>query len=86
MREMVTAQAATTQVLLQIQESLRNLAPPHQNVPPPEVNEGNNHNRLLNQFRKTNPPSFQGEYDPDIAEKWIRQIEKIFRVLDCTIE
>ena len=86
LREMAATQAATAQILLQIQESLRNLVPPQQNAPPLEVHEGNNHNRLLNQFRKTTPPSFQGEYDPDIAERWIRQIEKIFGVLDCTAE
>ena len=45
---------------------------PQQNVAQPEVNEGNGINKLLNQFRKANPPSFRGEYDPDVAERWVR--------------
>ena len=27
-----------------------------------------------------------GEYDLDVVERWVRQIEKIFRVLKCTTE
>ena len=41
---------------------------------------------MLNRFRKANLPSFQGEYDPDVAKRWVRQIEKIFGVLECTTE
>ena len=48
LREMAATQAATAQILLQIQETLRNMAPPQQNVAPPGVQEGNGINRLLN--------------------------------------
>ena len=60
MREMAATQATTAQILLQIQESLRNLVQPQQNVGHPEANEGNDHNWLLSQFRKANPPTFRG--------------------------
>ena len=43
-------------------------------------------NRLLNQFRKENPPSFLGEHDPVKAKRWVMQLEKIFGVLECTME
>ena len=36
-------------------------------------------NRGLHQFEKLNPPSFNGELDPMIAEKWIVRVEKIFQ-------
>ena len=86
LRDMAATQAATAQILLQIQETLRNMNQPQQNVAPPVTNEGNGINKLLNQFRKANPPSFHGEYDPEVAERWVRQIEKIFGVLECTTE
>ena len=35
-------------------------------------------NHGLYQFEKLNPPSFNGEPDPMIAEKWIMRVEKIF--------
>ena len=82
---MAATQVATAQILLQIQETLRNMNQPQQNVIQLEVSEGNNINRLLNQFKKAYPPLFQGEYDPDVIERWVRQIEKIFRVLKCTL-
>ena len=37
----------------------------------------NNPNRALKQFQKLNPPAFEGEADPLLAEKWICQIWKI---------
>ena len=43
-------------------------------------------NRLLNQFRKANPPSFLGEDDLVKAKRWVMQLEKIFGVLECTME
>ena len=62
------------------------MAPPQPNVVPPVPQENNGINKLLNQFRKANPPSFCGEYDPNVAERWVRQLEKIFGVLECTTE
>ena len=36
------------------------------------------------EFRKLNPPSFRGVFDPDKADEWIKAVEKIFAILDCT--
>ena len=36
------------------------------------------------EFRKANPPSFRGAYDPNKANEWIKAMEKIFFVLDCS--
>ena len=36
--------------------------------------------------RKENSPSFRGAYNPNLADEWIKSIEKIFTVLACTEE
>ena len=35
----------------------------------------------LDRFQRKNPPSFNGGYNPDGAQNWIREIEKIFQVM-----
>ena len=35
------------------------------------------------EFKKANPPSFRGAFDPDKADEWVKAMEKIFSVLDC---
>lgn len=40
--------------------------------------------RSLSRFQKNNPPTFKGRYDSDGAQTWLREIEKIFRVMTCT--
>jgi len=37
----------------------------------------------LDRFQRNNPPTFNGGYNPDGAQNWIREIEKIFRVMAC---
>ena len=37
----------------------------------------------LDRFQRNNPPSFSRGYNPDGAQNWIREIEKIFRVMAC---
>jgi len=37
----------------------------------------------LNHFQQNNPPGFNGGYNPDSAQNWIREIEKIFQVMTC---
>ncbi|XP_040862763.1 uncharacterized protein [Glycine max] len=37
----------------------------------------------LDRFQRNNPPSFNGGYNPDGAQNWIREIDKIFRVMAC---
>ena len=43
-----------------------------------------NPRRALEQFQKLNLPAFKGEADPIQAEEWLRQIEKILDVMECT--
>ena len=37
----------------------------------------------LSEFRKATPPSFHGDYNPVLAEKWVMQLGKIFTVMGC---
>ncbi|XP_028215148.1 uncharacterized protein LOC114397257 [Glycine soja] len=37
----------------------------------------------LDRFQRNNPPTFKGGYDPEGVEAWLREIEKIFRVMEC---
>ena len=79
-----TVQAATAQILQQIQAAFQQMPLGNQNVG--QGDEGNQINKLMNHFRKANPPSFLGEPDPVKAERWIMQLEKIFGVLNCSSE
>ena len=38
----------------------------------------------LDHFQRNNPPSFNGGYNPDGAQNWIREMEKNFRVMACS--
>ncbi|MCH90386.1 TIR-NBS-LRR resistance protein, partial [Trifolium medium] len=40
--------------------------------------------RELRDFSQYNPPKFNGEHDPDKADRWLENIEKIFEMLHCT--
>ena len=51
---------------------------------PPNVDE-NTGSRSLATFQRENPPTFEGKYDPEGAQDWLRKIERIFRVMDCTL-
>ncbi|MQL78453.1 hypothetical protein Taro_010881 [Colocasia esculenta] len=39
---------------------------------------------LHRNFRSLNPPRFSGSPDPDDAENWQEEIERIFQVMQCT--
>ncbi|KAJ4717071.1 Retrotransposon protein, putative, Ty3-gypsy subclass [Melia azedarach] len=39
---------------------------------------------VVEQFRKLQPPFFEGSINPLVAEEWVRELEKIFRLIDCT--
>ena len=39
--------------------------------------------RKLGNFQRNNPPLFKGAHDPEGAQKWLKEIERIFRVIDC---
>ncbi|XP_058725580.1 uncharacterized protein LOC131596861 [Vicia villosa] len=49
----------------------------------PNANE-NAGSRSLATFQRENPPVFKGKHDPDGALEWLKEIERIFRVMDCT--
>nr|KYP31822.1 hypothetical protein KK1_047673 [Cajanus cajan] len=38
------------------------------------------------EFKKCSPPQFRGDADPDVADHWICELEKIFSVLGCSEE
>ncbi|XP_073224792.1 uncharacterized protein [Cicer arietinum] len=38
---------------------------------------------VMDRFHKANPPSFEGHYNPNGAQKWLQEVEKIFRGVAC---
>lgn len=47
-------------------------------------NCGTDEFHVLGKFKKNNPSTFKGRYDPEGAQAWILESEKIFRVMACT--
>ncbi|XP_020224157.1 uncharacterized protein LOC109806187 [Cajanus cajan] len=47
---------------------------------------GSQESRDLAEFWKCHPPQFKGEADPEVADHWICELEKIFTVLGCSQE
>ena len=45
---------------------------------------GNNETRILETFQRNNPPTFKGKHEPDEAMVWLKEVERIFRLMDCT--
>ena len=39
---------------------------------------------LHRNFWNMDPPRFEGSIDPDVAEHWVKEIERVFRVMQCT--
>ena len=39
---------------------------------------------MLETFLRNHPPTFKGRYDPDGAQNWLKKIERIFRVMECS--
>ena len=46
-------------------------------------NGANAEYQKFSKFRKANPPYFKGAFNPDEADEWIKEIEKIYSVLVC---
>ncbi|GKV41417.1 hypothetical protein SLEP1_g48955 [Rubroshorea leprosula] len=46
--------------------------------------EGNEQLTLVKQFQNMNPTSFKGVPDLDVAESWVKKLEKMFKLLKCT--
>uniref|UniRef100_A0A2N9GS05 RNA-directed DNA polymerase n=1 Tax=Fagus sylvatica TaxID=28930 RepID=A0A2N9GS05_FAGSY len=40
----------------------------------------------MTEFKRLTPPSFEGSTEPLVAEKWLTEMEKAFRVLKCAEE
>nr|KYP50892.1 hypothetical protein KK1_027247 [Cajanus cajan] len=47
---------------------------------------GSQESRDLAEFQKCHPPQFKGDADPEVADHWICELEKIFTVLGCSQE
>ena len=47
---------------------------------------GNAEYHGLDWFQRNNPPTFRGGYDLEGAEIWLKEIKKIFRVMQCPEE
>jgi len=50
----------------------------------PTVGAGNDRVRMLETFLRNHPPTFKRRYDPDGAQKWLKEVERIFRVMQCS--
>ena len=51
----------------------------------PNANAGVNAEvRMLETFLRNHPPTFKGRYDPDGAHTWLKEIQRVFRVMQCT--
>ncbi|XP_058768789.1 uncharacterized protein LOC131642570 [Vicia villosa] len=42
-------------------------------------------NRQLGDSQRNNPPLFKGTHDPKGSQKWLKEIERIFQVIDCAV-
>ena len=40
--------------------------------------------KKFSEFQKVNLPSFKGAFNPDEADEWIKEIEKIYSMLACS--
>jgi len=50
----------------------------------PNANAGANAEvRMLENFLRNHPPTFKGRYDPDGAQTWLKEIERVFRFMQC---
>ncbi|XP_073224802.1 uncharacterized protein [Cicer arietinum] len=38
---------------------------------------------VMGRFHKASPPSFEGHYNPNGAQKWLQEVDKIFRGMAC---
>ncbi|XP_027912659.1 uncharacterized protein LOC114172271 [Vigna unguiculata] len=64
-------------------QAIQRLVDAMQHQQPQAVHAPVQHNGM-NEFMRHKPPKFDGKATPDEADAWIREIEKIFRVLGCS--
>ena len=77
MRELA---GAAVQMMAHIQQNQNNNNNNHNNHQP----EGNVGFHGLTEFKRMDPPCFKGGFNPEGAEWWIQELEKIFEALQCT--
>jgi hypothetical protein len=46
--------------------------------------QGGADEQRLDRFIRNKPPTFKGMHDPEGAQDWMQEIERIFRAMDCT--
>jgi hypothetical protein len=49
-----------------------------------QKNKGTTNELRMDHFLRYEPPKCKGKYDPDGAQEWIDDIERIFRAMACT--
>ena len=54
----------------------------HQQQPPPPIIG----NPAFREFNRNHPPEFNGEGEPQEAKRWVKHMERIFRMTDCAEE
>ena len=47
-------------------------------------NGANAEYQKFSEFRKANPPSFKGAFNPDEVDEWVKEIQKIYTILSCS--
>ncbi|CAA2959115.1 Hypothetical predicted protein, partial [Olea europaea subsp. europaea] len=52
-------------------------------IQPQIVPNSRDRTAMIEQFRKMNPPSFEGSTDPLAVEDWLRELERIFKFIRC---
>jgi len=40
--------------------------------------------KMLETFLRNHPPTFKGRYDPDGAQTWLKEVERVLRVMQCS--
>ncbi|MQL91575.1 hypothetical protein Taro_024190 [Colocasia esculenta] len=72
---------AQTQAALQAQLQAQAQAP----APIPQEH-GHGGPSIMERFKRMAPPSFKGESQPLLADRWMREVENIFRAIRCAEE
>lgn len=44
---------------------------------------GNDGSRALETFQRNHPSTLRGKHDPEEAQEWLKEVKRIFRVMDC---
>lgn len=94
MANMLEMMQQQTQLLTNTMASFSNAPPvvplgqPQVNVQPPVQQPVNPSKKswYYKRFKDCNPPEFVGTTEPKVAKNFIRDLEKIFGVINCTVK